>query len=159
MNKSQKAIIDALKRYNSLTSLELMLITKQSPDGIRGRISEARNKFGYDIRFQVPKIPEKKYCLISSPQELQELQKPEKSKEPEELEELEKLEVQPQSENVNKLLTWLEEKNLFGRVIPYETISREVGISVEEVEDAVAAVFKTHIVVQMSNTMVKIKNR
>ena len=110
-----------------LTKLELKLITGQSPSGLRGRITEMR-KFGYDIRSEEPKKPIKKYHLISKP-----------------------------PENVDKILEWLKEKNLFGDVVCYSTISKELDISVEDVGDAMAEIFKTHFVVQMSKDSVKVK--
>jgi len=101
-----------------LTRLELKLITGQSPDGLRGRIAEIR-KFGYDIRLKTPDTPEKKYYLISKP-----------------------------PENVDKILEWLEEKKLFNCVIHYSAISNDLNISIEDVDDAMADIFKTHVVVQ-----------
>jgi hypothetical protein len=65
MNKSQMKVIESLKKYGSLTPLEIQLITNQSPDGIRGRISEARKIFGYDIQYK--DVTEKKYVLVSQP--------------------------------------------------------------------------------------------
>lgn len=123
LNKSHKAILGALTEH-PLTRLELKLITGQSPDGLRGRISEIR-KLGYDIKLQ-EKI-EKKYCLISKP-----------------------------PENVDKILDWLEEKRLFGKVVSYLTISEQLDISVKDVEDAIVEIFKTHGVVQMSKNSVKV---
>ena len=49
MFPSQKKILDVL-REKSASSEELAMITGLSPDGIRGRISEARTKYNYDIK-------------------------------------------------------------------------------------------------------------
>ena len=49
MLPSQKKILDVL-REKSASSEELVIVTGLSPDGIRGRISEARTRYGYDIR-------------------------------------------------------------------------------------------------------------
>ena len=126
LNRAHKAILDALTDQ-PLTKLELKLTTKQSPDGLRGRISEIR-KFGYDIRLEEPEKPEKKYCLISKP-----------------------------SKNVDKVLKWLEEKNSFNRVVQYSAISNDLDISINDISNAISKIFKTHIVVQMSNKSVKVK--
>ena len=48
MLPSQKKILDVLRKKPA-SSKELATMTGLSPDGIRGRISEARNKYNYDI--------------------------------------------------------------------------------------------------------------
>lgn len=126
LSRSHRAILDALTEQ-PLTKLELKLITGQSSNGLRGRISEMR-KFGYDIRLRKPKKPEKKYHLVAEP-----------------------------LENVDKILEWLKEKNLFGVVVNYLTISKDLNISIEDVSDAMAAIFKTRFVIQMSKNSVKVK--
>ena len=60
-------------------------------------------------------------------------------------------------ENVYKILEWLKEKNLFGVVVNYLTISKDLNISIEDVSDAMAAIFKTRFVIQMSKNSVKVK--
>ena len=49
MFPSQKKILDVL-REKSASSEELAMITGLSPDGIRGRISEIRTWYNYNIR-------------------------------------------------------------------------------------------------------------
>ena len=49
MLPSQKKILDVLKERPASPE-ELTKITGLSPDGIRGRISEARTKYNYDIK-------------------------------------------------------------------------------------------------------------
>ena len=49
MFPSQKKILDVL-REKSASSEELAMITGLSPDGIRGRISEIRTRYNYNIR-------------------------------------------------------------------------------------------------------------
>ena len=119
--KSHQTVLDALKR--PLTKLELKLITGQSPDGLRGRISEL-NKWEYDIVLKEPEIPEKKYHLISS--------------------------------DVPRILDWLEENGLFGQVVSYQAISKELGISTVDIARAMARIFKTHIVIQMTKYSVRV---
>lgn len=126
LNKSHRAVLDALTGH-PLTKLELKLITGQSYSGLRGRITEMR-KFGYDIRLEEPKKPEKKYHLVSIP-----------------------------SKNVSKVLSWLEEKNLFNRVVSYLKISEDLDIPVEDVENVMIEIFKTYVIVQMSKDSVVVK--
>ena len=49
MFPSQKKILDVLRK-KSASSEELMMVTGLTPDSIRGRISEARTRYNYDIR-------------------------------------------------------------------------------------------------------------
>ena len=129
LNKSHSAILAALTE-SPLTKNELKLATGQSPDGLRGRISEMR-KLGYEITLQEPKEIEKKYYLISLPVD----------------------------KKTNEVLEWLEEKSLFGSLIPISKISSSLGIAIEDVESIIADLFETHSVVQLSQTTVKISKR
>ncbi|GAG73907.1 unnamed protein product [marine sediment metagenome] len=49
MHPSQKKILDVLRKKPA-SSEELTMITGLSPDSIRGRISEIRTRYNYDIK-------------------------------------------------------------------------------------------------------------
>lgn len=136
LSEAQKTILDILKQEPTGMS-EISRLTGYAKSGIRGRITELRQK-GYVIELKEPAIVQRQYHLKEEPDE----------------KEIKKKEID--RENANRIVNMLEKYNYFGKVIHYESIANKLSISVEETKDAIATLFDDYNVIQFTVNTVKI---
>lgn len=129
LSKAQSEILKWLDVHPRSTR-ELKELTGYARGGITARITELRKK-GFVIEQRKPEVPEMEYTILKRPSD-------------------------KKKENTKQLINLLDRNKYFGKVVHYERLANDLGISVEETEDAVAELFDKYQVIQFTPNTVKI---
>jgi len=135
LSKAQSEILKWLDVHPRSTR-ELKELTGYARGGITARITELRKK-GFVIEQRKPEVPEMEYTILQRPSD--------KKK---------KL-----SGNAKQIINLLDRNKYFGKVVHYERLANDLGISVEETEEAVAELFDKYNIIQFTPNTVKIHKK
>jgi len=131
MNKPQRKILTILQENESVTPLELTLLSGYALSGIRRRLTDLR-RMGYDI--QMEKVEVNKYFL--------------KNKEPI---------IDETCQAADKIIDWIKEKNKFGKSIDLDKLSTDLDLSLDDISDGMGKIFKKYKVLQLSSKSVLVR--
>lgn len=131
MNKTQRKILTILQENESVTPLELTLLSGYALSGIRRRLTDLR-RMGYDV--QMEKVEVNKYFL--------------KNKEPV---------IVETCQAADKIIDWIREKNKFGKSIDLDKLSTDLDLSLDDISDGMGKIFKKYNVLQLSSKSVLVR--
>lgn len=131
-SKAHEDILAIINNNNGVTVSDLALMTGYARTGIASRVAELR-KMGYDIKTKTKEV--QAYFLVDKSEN-------------------NRIDYSYAAEQI---IHYVVSHNLFGQTIDFQTLSRQLNLSIKEIIGGIVILFKKYNILQMSPMKVVIR--